>query len=246
MHQSQRMRSRPPVLLAAAVLLLAAACADDAPDAGAGDSGAAASSLFDTRYCEVILVNVEAGQATLSVYNTVGFNLCPEALWSALDAAKIKAEHKVFAVILNGPRRWTVDRAKGGSSVTGEVVDFGGLKMRKAAELKFPLADLLKLQTSGQSYAQVTVLRDNSWIFNSGRQVYELADPKGAVYIMQSYSLQVDSKLACKDLPSLAARLKLPKGWSFGARTLTAQFTLTATGKATVVQDDLKNTYQLR
>ncbi len=248
MYRRWYVHSRAWIVVAS--LLLAAGCSDDDLDGVAGDASAAAdsaaaTSLFDVRYCEVLLVTVEGAQATIEVYNTVGFNLCPDALWSALDATKIKAKHNAFAAILNGPRHFTVDGGKGGSSVTGKVQTFSGLKMRKVAELKFPLADLVKMQTSG-GYSYVTVLRDNTWIFNSGRQVYELKDDKGATYIMQSYSLQVDSKLTQKDLPSLASRLKLPKGWSFKARTLTDSFKLTATGKATVVQDDLKNTYQLR
>ena len=245
MYKHWRLSPSLGILIATTVLLLAAACADDDSNNSASDA-AGAASLFDTRYCEVMLVAVEGNQATISVHNTVGLNLCPEALWSALDVDQLKAKHGSFAVLLNGPRYWTVDSGEAGSSVSGTVVDFGGLKMRKAAELKFPLADLLKLQASGQPYSPLTVLRDNSWIFNSGREVYELLDAKGATYIMQSYSLQVDNKLTQKDLPSLAKRLKLPKGWSYSTRTLSAPFTLTATGKATVVQDDLKNTYQLR
>lgn len=59
---------------------------------------------------------------------------------------------------------------------------------------------------------------------------------------MQSYRQQVDQALAANDLPGLGARLKLPVGWSFRARKLTAPLEVKATGKATVVQDELKNT----
>ena len=90
------------------------------------------------------------------------------------------------------------------------------------------------------------MLRDNTWIYYVGREVYELVAPDGKVHIMQSYSHQVDNTLSSKDLPGLGARLKPPIGWSFRARTLTATLELKATGTATVVQDELKNTYQLR
>jgi hypothetical protein len=40
--------------------------------------------------------------------------------------------------------------------------------------------------------------------------------------------------------------LGLPKGWSFANRTLTRPMKVVATGKATVITDGVKNTYQLR
>jgi hypothetical protein len=39
--------------------------------------------------------------------------------------------------------------------------------------------------------------------------------------------------------------LKLPKGWQYRVRTLSEDLVVRSTGKAHVLQDDLKNSYQL-
>jgi hypothetical protein len=223
---------------------------DASADAAGADAVAAADatppSMFGTRYCEVFLVKVQGADGTVEVYNTVGLNLCPASQWDALDTAKLKQEHNVFAVMLNGPRYWTTDGAKAGSSVGSTVVTFGGIDMKKVAEIKGTLAELAQLQAGATPYNSATVLRDNTWVYRAGREVYELVAPASKVYVMQSYSHQVDDTLSSKDLPGLGARLTLPTGWSFRARTLTATLELKASGTATVVQDELKNTYQLR
>jgi hypothetical protein len=46
------------------------------------------------------------------------------------------------------------------------------------------------------------------------------------------------------DLPGLGSRLQLPAGWRYGTRTLRQDLVLAAHGSATVVQDELLNTYQ--
>jgi hypothetical protein len=74
--------------------------------------------------------------------------------------------------------------------------------------------------------------------------VYELVDPEGGVWIMQSYSAQVVPQTEA-ELATLGARLALPAGWSFRTRTLEAELLVTARGGlATVTQDELQNTYQ--
>jgi hypothetical protein len=76
--------------------------------------------------------------------------------------------------------------------------------------------------------------------------VYELVDPTGRVFVMQSYSQQRDAALEEAGLASLAGRLTPPAGWSYRARILDS--TLRVEGpsiEATVLQDDLANTYSL-
>ncbi|HZJ25741.1 MAG TPA: hypothetical protein VFF40_01790 [Acidimicrobiia bacterium] len=68
----------------------------------------------------------------------------------------------------------------------------------------------------------------------------------GRVFVMQSYSLELDPTLTVADLAGLGDRLALPDGWSFSARTLDEDLIVTdIDGVATVIQDDLHNTYQL-
>jgi hypothetical protein len=61
---------------------------------------------------------------------------------------------------------------------------------------------------------------------------------------MQAYAQIVDPDLALGDLEGLAGRLKLPKGWTYTVRTLTANEHLAADGVAYVLQDELQNSYQ--
>jgi hypothetical protein len=82
--------------------------------------------------------------------------------------------------------------------------------------------------------------------FDAGTEVYELTDPDGAVYVMQSYSQKLDPTLSADQLAGLGARLKLPAGWTFSTRVLDAELEVRdVDGIAVVVQDDFENTYQL-
>jgi hypothetical protein len=62
---------------------------------------------------------------------------------------------------------------------------------------------------------------------------------------MQSYSQIKDPELTLSRLRSLGRRLKLPQGWRYRSRTLRQPLVLTAHGRATILQDELQNTYQL-
>jgi len=62
---------------------------------------------------------------------------------------------------------------------------------------------------------------------------------------MQSYSQIVDPSLSLGQLKSLGGRLALPQGWEYRSRVLKEDLVLKAKGTATIIQDDLTNTYQL-
>ena len=88
-------------------------------------------------------------------------------------------------------------------------------------------------------------MRTTRAVFSSGHTVYELVDPRGGIYDMQSYSVQTTAQTEAS-LSTLGSRLTLPAGWSFRARTLTEDLRITAVNNlATVVQDEFNNTYQL-
>jgi hypothetical protein len=65
------------------------------------------------------------------------------------------------------------------------------------------------------------------------------------VYLMQAYSQIVDPTLTLGALRTLGSRLKLPAGWSYRTRKLRHDRSLRTAGDATIVQDELMNTYQL-
>jgi hypothetical protein len=95
-------------------------------------------------------------------------------------------------------------------------------------------------------YADRTIARENVWRWKAGRTVFELVAPGGDTYVMQSYALIVDPALSLGDLGTIGPRLTtLPAGWRYRSRTLRRPLALGADGSATIVQDDLQNTYQL-
>ena len=62
---------------------------------------------------------------------------------------------------------------------------------------------------------------------------------------MQSYSHIVDDTQTTDSLSGLGSRLALPEGWTFTARVLEDDlFVEDVEGIATIVQDELTNTYQ--
>lgn len=202
--------------------------------------------LRDRRYCEVLLGYIYAAQINAPVFNTIGFNYCPQDKWSSMDANALKKENAADVVFLNGPRHWVMDAINGlDVSGSGETKNFGGIEMTKVATTHVPLA-ALKGGLTPTPYTTMEVSRTTIWIYDAHKAVFELTDPSGNVYIMQSYSQQVDPNLKMSDLPSLGSHLKLPAGWSYKTEVLQQQLQLNSNGLATVTQDDLDDTYQKR
>ncbi len=233
-------------------LVALAACSDGAAPQGTHDAAAdvpadaardadTAAGLRDRRYCEVLAGDVQGGDVVLDVYNTIGLNDCPDAAWRALDAASLRASLGAAVVVLNGPRHWTIDAFEAGALQDAAVRDVGGIPMRVAGRIQVPLA----VATAGNApYRVQSVRRDTTVRFEAGARVYELVDDAGAVFVMQSYSLQREAQ-TLTSLEGLGARLTPPAGWRFRTRVLDAPLRVTAVGGvATVTTDDLQNTYQ--
>jgi hypothetical protein len=178
----------------------------------------------------------------VDVYNTIGLNECPDADWSGLDAAGLARELGTDRVVLNGPRYWTVDGLDGASRLADPTPrTFHSLSMRLAARLELPLTDAVG---DRRPYALHDVKRTTVWIFDAGKPVYELIDPEGHAYAMQSYSIQKTPQTA-ESLATLGERLHPPAGWKFRSRVLDAELRVPAVdGVAHIVQDDFENTYQ--
>ena len=97
-------------------------------------------------------------------------------------------------------------------------------------------------------YTAQTVQRNTVYVFKANRPVFELVSPTGQVYVMQSYTLAYDPKLNLKLLQNvkyMTAKNKMPKGWVYRTRVLKKDLTLTASGTTQVVNDQLRNTYQV-
>ncbi len=220
----------------------AGAAADTIGDADAADT--ASPPLRDTRYCEILLGTIGTDTVHIDVYSTEGLNDCPDASWKLLDSATLKTATGVDVVLLNGPRYWMLDSLSGSALQDTTVKTFGTIDMRKAGQIDVPTAGMATLS---KPYQQHLIHRQSAFHWLAGQPVYELHDADGHAYAMQSFSVQ-KQPLTVADLSSLAAKLTgLPTGWSYAPRVLDKDLDLLAlAGDATVVQDELGNTYSMQ
>ncbi len=195
--------------------------------------------VFGKRYGEVLLVRMTETGPEATVYNTYPLNDCPAQLWDTLDAGELARDHDAAAALLNGPRYWLMSGIAKRAGEPQPVTSFGGLEMIEQATVQMA-------SNNPAPYSVNKVDRRAVFTFDAGRPVFELVDPQGQCWVMQTYSQVVDKNLTLDDLPGLGSRLSLPEGWRYETRTLTEPLVVDTTGrKAHVLQDDLTNTYSL-
>jgi hypothetical protein len=199
------------------------------------------SGMRGARYGEVLAVYAKESGFHAEVYGTQMLNDCPQELWETLDAATIAEEMGAVVVKLNGPRHWMLDGLGQKVAVVEPVFrDFNGLTMRRIATVD--LGDDL----ATRPYVERHVNRGAVFFFDAGSPVHELVDPDGLAYVMQAYCVGVDPSLRQQDLEGLEARLALPRGWTYRTRVLDEELVVDTTATiATVLQDELENTYTL-
>ena len=221
---------RVAALVGAVALALAAAPAAPA---------ATLPGLHNARYCEVLELKGDFPDAAVTVWNTIGLNSCPAAWWNGLDAGELARERGAMVVVLNGPRHFLMDSV---TATPGRVRSWHGVRMRRVATI--PIHSAAELART--PYTDRVVKRRNTWTWNRGRLVYELVAPGGDVYVMQAYAQIVDPEQRIGQLRSLSSRLDLPLGWRYRVRRLRNELAVRPIkGNATIVQDELQNTYQL-
>ncbi len=199
-----------------------------------------AADVFGKRYGEVLLVQAGPSGPEATVYNTFPLNDCPDELWSKLDAQAIAEQNGALAALLNGPRYWLMSSIEKVAQGTPETKTFGGIEMIRQATVRLS-------SMNPAPYHVNHVDRSAAFTFDAGRPVFELVDPDGRRWVMQTWSQTVDKNLSLDDLAGLAGRLSLPPGWSYESRTLSSPLRVdTTTRTAQVTQDDLANSYSLQ
>lgn len=202
----------------------------------------ASQNMRHVRYCEVLPVYRVNGQLVAEVFNTMGLNTCPADAWARLNADALKKEFGALAVNLNGPRAWVMDEVRGvGESAGGKQATFGSIPMIQRATVKIDPATIQQGQPRPYTQPQ-TVSRSYTYVYQAGKPVYQLTSAEGKVYIMQTYDLTYLPDAAA--LASLAGRLQLPAGWTFREAILSEPLLLSVQGQATIIRDNLQNTYQ--
>ena len=196
--------------------------------------------VFGKRYGEVLLVRIADSGPEATVYNAFPLNDCPAELWDRLDAQAIAAENGAAAALLNGPRYWLMSSIGKQGRETQEHKSFGGIEMIRQATVK--LASM-----NPAPYNVNRVDRMAIFDFDAGREIYELIDPEGRRWVMQTWSQTVDRMLTLANLPTLGSRLSLPAGWRYEPRTPSIPLRVDTTAReACVTQDDLANSYSLQ
>jgi hypothetical protein len=226
-------------LALACLTLCIMGCGQD--DEQPGDTATTDSSR-GSRYCELLGVHI-VGLFPLAiqaeVWGTQRLNDCPAEEWATVDPGEARAELGAIAVIVNGPRFGLVDEGSVDAIPDTGIRLFGELEMQHIATL------LLEASVfRSQYYDEDSVERDTTFVYRVGSEIYQLTSPEGAVYTMISYTQLVDATLTEADLAGLGERLDLPEGWTYESRVLDADLELRAAGLATVIQDELQNTYQ--
>lgn len=196
--------------------------------------------VFGKRYGEVLLVRMTDSGPEATVYNSFPLNDCPAELWDRLDAEALAKENGAVAALLNGPRYWLMSGIEKHADQAQETANFGGIEMIRQATVTLS-------SMNPAPYTVNKVDRRAVFTFDAGRPVFELLDPDGKRWVMQTYSQVVDRTLVLGDLPGLGTRLNLPEGWRYETRTLTSPLVIDTSGRdAHVIQDDLTNSYSLQ
>ena len=194
----------------------------------------------DARYCEIIPVVRRGVHLLATVYNTLGLNDCPPETWDKITEPSMKKRFGALKVMLNGPRHFVMDAiAAAGDTAAGKTIDVEGMGLTARATINVGLTGLL-----AKPYRERTIDRETRYVFRANQPVFLLVRPGGVRYAMQSYAQMIDKSLSYADLPALGGRLKLPAGWRYEVMKPDTDLMLGAQGKATVVQDDLDDTYQ--
>lgn len=176
----------------------------------------------------------------VDVFNSFPLNDCPDALWQRLDPVMIARDHGASLAILNGPRYWMIDAVAKVDVVDAEIRDFGGIAMRHAATLA--LDGLL----APHFYQERRVQRGAMFVFEAGQEIFELIADDGRRFVLQAYCVSVDPTINNRALATLGERLQLPQGWQYQRRVLDDELVVdTTVTDATVIQDELQNTYSL-
>ena len=239
------------ILVGVTSAALAAGLISAAPAFAAAPTGDVPSELRNFPYCELIPDTVANGTITEHVFNTLGFNTCPSDIWSTITEQSVVDAYNAqygstglaSSATINGRRHWVLDSIKSGGGVTSssDTLTVNGMELGLKAILTTPVGEA----TIGTNAYEInTVQRNTTYLFKKGRKVYELIDPDGNVYVMQSYTTQM-APLTLKKLDRMGKFLQLPEGWKYRVRKLDKDLNLTAAGATQIVNDYFRNTYQI-
>ena len=207
------------------------------------------ADLFDLPYCEVLpnIVNSDHS-VTQFAFNTLGYNDCPVDQFSTITKQNVMdAYYAAYGVTpvsatLNGHRFFVIDSLIEVLPDPVPTLTVNGTEFGWRGTVTIPSGGAT---IGSQPYVSITIARDSTWKYKKDRLVYELIDPTGDVYTMQSFSQQVDPSLTINDLKHLGPKDHLPVGWKYRVRRLEANLDLVAAGTTQIINDYFHNAYQI-
>ena len=198
----------------------------------------ASEHVLNQRYCEIIL---SKSKMHLQVLNTWGLNNCPASLWNALSEDSLKRETGSFFVHMRGPQYFVMDSIELASSIHTETRTIGDLPLRAIAWVEVQPSDIIH---GNNPYHEHKIHRHITYTYAANQTIFELIDPTGRVFVMQSYSMQ-HKKQNFDGLSKLNTCLNLPRNWQFKSGVLKSSQRLVGGSNSIVLHDDYLNTYQL-
>jgi hypothetical protein len=152
-----------------------------------------------------------------------------------------------YAIILDWPRNWIYNQ--GVSAPTGAteslVLDVPYPNVPGEPTTTFGFA-AFNTDITGLAYIPSSAVRDATWTYFANNLIFQLLDPSGNLYVMQSYARFVDPNLTYENLQNvdyMTSELELPAGWRYSVAQLAQQFDNNSEGNAILVQDALGNSY---
>ena len=152
---------RPAVTIAAGGIMIAALAPAGAQTVDKGKH--MIEGVRDARYCEIIPVVRKGFRLVGTVYNTLGLNDCPPAVWDKITEDAMRKRFRALMVVLNGkPFRDGCHRGR-------RRYRFGRNRRRRLAltaraTIKLRLADVRT-----KPYRERTVDRQTRYVFMAGR-----------------------------------------------------------------------------
>ena len=223
-------------------------------------------SFFNQRYCEYFatqpFISSDPFNLVLETkcWNSIGLNDCPQDPWDNLDTAGM---HPIGFVTKNEPRRFLADHILSKND-DPEIICYeeDGSYKDNSTEFCFKniinstlevssLEDLLDADALDWiiypvgDYVERLAERETTYVYRVGTPVFQLTNPEGDIYTMQSYSLEMNPDVTIEDLPYINDQLfSMPEDWIYSSTILDKELRLSSNGKAIILMDELGNTYQ--
>ena len=215
----------------------------------------AIATLRGMAYMEIL---IDRGPtANVTVWSNINSQMQPTTdLTDALELEYDTLTENGEFIVPNGERYFAmdwIDQPAASVTDTEEDVMFVPLKGSTLSIALYQHASLPpgSLESATEPYEISTVFRHTTYVYDSNTNFYMLISPGSGddafrIYVMQTFTKQVDDRISIDNLNVLGNILRPPEGWVYVRCRLWPDQTLsvTANGEASVLSDEFANVYQ--